>query len=471
MDNPGLSPMIRRRAFLRTGATGLGSIALRSLLAANEGATESAGPHFAPKAKHVVFLHMLGGPSQVDLLDPKPTLAKFEGKPIPDSILKGKQFAFIPKGAGALASPYKFKQHGESGAWVSELLPHLAERADDFTVIRSMQTDEFNHGAGELFLHTGFGRLGRPTLGAWVSYGLGSLSDSLPTFVVLGTGPNTAGNSAWGNGFLPSVHQGVKFRSGAEPVHFLANPNGVDTELQESVIDGVSALNQLAFERYADPEIATRIAQYESAFRLQASGPELMRIEDEPQHVLDAYGVKPGATGYAKLCLLARRMVERGVRFVQIMMAGWDHHTGIYGPNRLPRSCRNMDRPTAALIDDLKQRGLLDDTLVIWTGEFGRTPMAQALSPQGFTQEPGRDHHKDGFSVVLAGGGVRPGLTYGATDEFGFEPVENPMHVHDLHATALHLLGIDHTKLTFRHQGRDFRLTDVHGRIVKELLA
>ena len=471
MDDRGPSPTIPRRAFLRAGATGLGSIALQSLLAADDGSTEPAGPDFTPKAKHVIFLHMLGGPSQVDLLDPKPTLAKFEGKPMPDSILKGKQFAFIPKGAGVLSSPYKFKQHGESGAWVSELLPRLAERADDLTVIRSMQTDEFNHGAGELFLHTGFGRLGRPALGAWVSYGLGSLSDSLPTFVVLGTGPNTAGNSAWGNGFLPSVHQGVKFRSGAEPVHFLANPDGVDTELQASVIDGVSALNQLAFERYEDPEIATRIAQYESAFRLQASGPELIRIEDEPQHVLDAYGVKPGATGYAKLCLLARRMVERGVRFVQIMMAGWDHHTGIYGPNRLPRSCRNMDRPTAALINDLKQRGLLDDTLVIWTGEFGRTPMAQALSPQGFTQEPGRDHHKDGFSVVLAGGGVRPGLTYGATDEFGFEPVENAMHVHDLHATALHLLGLDHEKLTFRHQGRDFRLTDVHGRIVKELLA
>ena len=471
MGNPSLSPMIPRRAFLRAGATGLGSIALQSLLAADAGATEPAGPHFAPQAKHVVFLHMLGGPSQVDLLDPKPALAKFEGKPMPDSILKGKRFAFIPKGAGALASPFKFAQHGESGTWVSELLPHLAERADDLTVIRSMQTDEFNHGAGELFLHTGFGRLGRPTLGSWVSYGLGSLSDSLPTFVVLGTGPNTAGNSAWGNGFLPSVHQGVRFRSGAEPVHFLANPSGVGTDLQESVIDGVSALNRLAFERYADPEIATRIAQYETAFRLQASGPELMQIENEPQHVLDAYGVKPGETGYARLCLLARRMVERGVRFVQVMMAGWDHHSGIYGTGGLPRSCRNMDRPTAALIDDLKQRGLLDDTLVIWTGEFGRTPMAQAISPQGFTQEPGRDHHKDGFSVVLAGGGVKSGLTYGTTDEFGFEPVENPMHVHDLHATALHLLGIDHEKLTFRHQGRDFRLTDVHGRIVKELLA
>lgn len=471
MDSPSLSPMIPRRAFVRAGATGLGSIALQSLLAADAGATEPAGPHFAPQAKHVVFLHMLGGPSQVDLLDPKPALAKYEGKPMPDSILKGKQFAFIPKGAGALASPFKFAQHGESGAWVSELLPHLAERADDLTVIRSMQTDEFNHGAGELFLHTGFGRLGRPTLGSWVSYGLGSLSDSLPTFVVLGTGPNTAGNSAWGNGFLPSVHQGVRFRSGADPVHFLANPSGVGTDLQESVIDGVSALNRLAFERYADPEIATRIAQYETAFRLQASGPELMQIENEPQHVLDAYGVKPGETGYARLCLLARRMVERGVRFVQVMMAGWDHHSGIYGTGGLPRSCRNMDRPTAALIDDLKQRGLLDDTLVIWTGEFGRTPMAQAISPQGFTQEPGRDHHKDGFSVVLAGGGVKSGLTYGTTDEFGFEPVENPMHVHDLHATALHLLGIDHEKLTFRHQGRDFRLTDVHGRIVKELLA
>ena len=464
-----MSMQIQRREFLRAGATGLGSIALQSLLAADDG-TPTA-PLFAPKAKHIIFLHMLGGPSQVDLLDPKPALAQFEGKPLPDSILKGKQFAFVPNGAGAMASPYEFKRHGESGTWFSELIPHLAERADDLTVVRSMQTDEFNHGAGELFLHTGFGRLGRPTFGSWVSYGLGSLSDSLPTFVVLATGANTAGNSAWGSGFLPSVHQGVKFRSGAEPVHYLASPEGVSRDRQGRVIDGVSALNQLAYERYQDPEIATRIAQYEMAFRLQASGPELMQLENEPQHVLKAYGAEPGGASYANMCLLARRMVERGVRFVQIMMAGWDHHSAIYGPNGLPRSCRIMDRPTAALIDDLKQRGLLDDTLVIWTGEFGRTPMVQAISPQGFTQDPGRDHHKDGFSLILAGGGTRPGLTHGATDDFGFEPAEDPVHVHDLHATALHLLGIDHTKLTFKHQGRDFRLTDVHGRVIGELLA
>ena len=458
-----------RRAFLRAGATGLGAIALDTLLRADQGA--AVAPHFAPRAKHIIFLHMLGGPSQVDMLDPKPDLAKFEGQPMPDSILKGKQFAFVPKGAGALASPYKFARHGESGAWFSELTPHLAERADDLTVVRSMQTDEFNHGAGELFIHTGFGRLGRPAFGSWVSYGLGSLSDSLPTYVVLANGPNASGNSAWGSGFLPSIHQGVKFRSGAEPVHYLASPAGVDRDRQGQVIDGVSALNRLAHERYEDPEIATRIAQYEMAFRLQSSGPELMRIESEPQHVLEAYGAKPGATSYANMCLLARRMVERGVRFVQVMLRGWDHHSGIYRPNALPRSCRTMDGPTAALIADLKQRGLLDDTLVIWTGEFGRTPMVQALSPQGFTQDPGRDHHKDGFSLILAGGGIHPGLTYGATDDFGFEATENPVHVHDLHATALHLLGVDHTKLTFKHQGRNFRLTDVHGRIVKDLLA
>ena len=458
-----------RRAFLRAGTTGLGGIALDTLLRADQGA--AVAPHFAPRAKHIIFLHMLGGPSQVDMLDPKPDLAKFEGQPMPDSILKGKQFAFVPKGAGALASPYKFARHGGSGAWFSELTPHLAERADDLTVVRSMQTDEFNHGAGELFIHTGFGRLGRPAFGSWVSYGLGSLSDSLPTYVVLANGPNASGNSAWGSGFLPSIHQGVKFRSGAEPVHYLASPAGVDRDRQGQVIDGVSALNRLAHERYEDPEIATRIAQYEMAFRLQSSGPELMRIESEPQHVLEAYGAKPGATSYANMCLLARRMVERGVRFVQVMLRGWDHHSGIYRPNALPRSCRTMDGPTAALIADLKQRGLLDDTLVIWTGEFGRTPMVQALSPQGFTQDPGRDHHKDGFSLILAGGGIRPGLTYGATDDFGFEATENPVHVHDLHATALHLLGVDHTKLTFKHQGRNFRLTDVHGRIVRDLLA
>ena len=460
---------LHRRAFLRAGATGLGSIALQSLLTADDGA--AVAPHFAPTAKHIIFLHMLGGPSQVDMLDPKPALAKFEGKPMPDSILKGKQFAFVPSGAGAMASPYKFAQYGESGAWFSELTPHLAERADDLTVVRSMQTDEFNHGAGELFLHSGFGRLGRPTFGSWVSYGLGSLSESLPTYVVMSNGPNACGNSAWGSGFLPSVHQGVKFRSGKEPIHYLANPSGVDRDRQRQVVDGVSALNRLAHKRYEDPEIATRIAQYEMAFRLQASGPELMQIENEPQHVLDAYGAKSGAASYANMCLLARRMVERGVRFVQIMLRGWDHHTGIYQPGALPRSCRIMDRPTGALIDDLKQRGLLDETLVIWTGEFGRTPMVQAISPQGFTQDPGRDHHKDGFSLILAGGGIRPGLTYGATDDFGFEPTQNPVHVHDLHATALHLLGVDHTKLTFKHQGRNFRLTDVHGRIVKDLLA
>ena len=460
---------IQRRAFLRAGAAGLGSIALQSLVAAEDGA--AVAPQFAPKAKHIIFLHMLGGPSQVDMLDPKPALAKFEGKPMPDSILKGKQFAFVPKGAGALPSPYKFARYGDSGAWFSELTPHLAERADDLTIVRSMQTDEFNHGAGELFLHTGFGRLGRPTFGSWVSYGLGALSDSLPTFVVMATGPNTAGNSAWGSGFLPSIHQGVKFRSGAEPVHYLANPTGVDRVRQRQVIDGVSALNRLARERYEDPEIATRIAQYEMAFRLQASGPELMRIEDEPQRVLEAYGAEPGGTGYANMCLLARRMVERGVRFVQVMMAGWDHHSGIYRPAGLPRSCHNMDRPTSALIEDLKQRGLLDETLVIWTGEFGRTPMVQAISPQGFTQDPGRDHHRDGFSLILAGGGIRPGQTYGETDDFGFEPTENPVHVHDLHATALYLLGVDHTKLTFKHQGRNFRLTDVRGRVVEDLLA
>ena len=457
---------MHRRAFLRAGTAGLGSIALQSLLGADDSA-----PHFAPKAKHIIFLHMLGGPSQVDMLDPKPALAKYAGKPLPESILKGKQFAFIPEGAGALESPYKFAQYGQSGAWFSELTPELAKRADDLTVVRSMQTDEFNHGAGELFLHTGFGRLGRPTFGSWVSYGLGSLSDSLPTFVVMSTGPNTAGNSAWGSGFLPSVHQGVKFRSGAEPVHYLANPDRVGREHQKQVIDGVSALNQLALQRYEDPEIATRIAQYEMAFRLQSSGPELMEIESEPQHVLDAYGAKPGASSYANMCLLARRMVERGVRFVQVMMAGWDHHSAIYSQGGLPRSCHMMDQPTAALIDDLKQRGLLDDTLVIWTGEFGRTPMVQAISPTGFTQDPGRDHHKDGFSLMLAGGGIKPGLTYGATDDFGFQPSENPVHVHDLHATALHLLGVDHTKLTFKHQGRNFRLTDVHGHVVKDLLA
>lgn len=307
-----MSMDLQRRAFLRAGAAGLGSIALQSLLAADD--SKAGKPSPVPSAKHIIFLHMLGGPSQVDLLDPKPMLANFEGQHMPESILKGKQFAFVPKGAGAQASPYKFAQHGDSGAWFSELTPHLAGCADDMTIIRSMQTDEFNHGAGELFLHSGFGRLGRPTFGSWVSYGLGSLSDSLPTLVVMATGPNTAGNSAWGNGFQSSIHQGVKFRTGEEPVHFLANSVGVNRDRQREVIDGVSALNRLAYERYDGPGIATRIAQYEMAFRMQASGPELMQIGSKPKHVLKVYGAKLGAaTGAAacsSMCLLAGRMVE-----------------------------------------------------------------------------------------------------------------------------------------------------------------
>jgi len=449
----------------------IGSWALSSLLADDLAAAPKQAPHFAPKAKSVIFLYMMGAPSQVDLFDHKADLQRLDGQPIPESVLGETTFAFVKGRPNLMGSPYRFSQHGQSGSWFSELLPSMAKVADDLTFIHTMQTDEFGHGAAEMFLQSGFGRLGRPSFGAWVSYGLGSENKNLPAYVVLAPGATFNGSMTWTSGFLPSLHQGVKFRAAGDPIFFLSNPPGVTAADQQDVIGAVSRLNGEQAKTQLDPEIDARIGQYEMAFRMQSSVPELTSLKDEPPHVLELYGAKPGQPGFANDCILARRMVERGVRFVQVCTSSWDHHEGIYRDEALPRACRTVDKASAALITDLKQRGLLDDTLVVWGAEFGRTPIVQAISPQGKRGDPGRDHHKDAFTIWLAGGGVKPGVHHGLTDDFGFRPVENPVHVHDFHATALHLLGLDHERLTYRYQGRNFRLTDVHGHVVKQILA
>ncbi|MEM1441951.1 MAG: DUF1501 domain-containing protein [Verrucomicrobiota bacterium] len=476
--NPFGNPIdqFRRREFLRRGTLGIGSLALAQLLKEDLGAAPSnrfnLDPHIAPKAKRVIFLHMVGGPSQMDTFDPKPELNKWDGKALPKEVTEGQKFAFIDGNAKAIRSPYSFAPRGESGIVMSELFPHLAKVADELTMIRSMQTNEINHGSGELFLHTGHGQLGRPTFGAWSSYGLGSENSDLPSYVVLKDQHPNAGPSAWSSGFLPSKHQGVLFRTGKDPIFYLDNPEGVSSSQRGDVVDSISQMNSLAFDRYYDPEIQTRIAQYELAYRMQTSVSELADIKSESSSILNLYGLNEHGEGgdFAKNCLLARRLVERGVRFVQIFNKGWDHHANIY--KALPISAERIDQACAGLITDLKQRGLLEDTLVIWGGEFGRTPMVQENNAgSGAKTPPGRDHHKECFTIWMAGGGVKQGFTHGATDQFGFGVTENPVHVHDFHATCLHLLGIDHERLTYRHQGRDFRLTDVHGHVVKDILA
>jgi len=478
---------VTRRTFLRSAGFNLGGMALGSLLSQRLLAASAAAPslssapatanphaarppHFAPRAKRVIYLHMVGAPSQLDLFDHKPALARFDGKPAPDDFIKGKRFAFLRGHPTITASRYAFKKHGRSGAEISELLPHLAGVADELAIVRSLSTDEFNHAPAQLFLHTGFGRLGRPSFGSWVTYGLGSENSDLPAYVVLLSGPLAgAGTSLWSSGFLPSVHQGVQFRSSGEPVLFLDNPAGHGPADRRRVLDTVGELNRAQLADVGDPEIATRISQYEMAFRMQTSVPELMDISKESPATLELYGAKPGAASFGNNCLLARRLIERGVRMVQLYDADWDHHADL--ATRLPRKCLDVDRGMAALIRDLKQRGLLDDTLVIWGGEFGRTPMAQTDSGSGAATKVGRDHHKDAFTMWMAGGGVKPGLAYGATDDLGYHVADKPVHVHDLNATVLHLLGLDHERLTYRYQGREFRLTDVHGKIVTDLLA
>ena len=469
---------VTRRTFLRRSGLGLGAVALGSLLteslfaagtAKNAGVLAARPTHFAPRAKRVIYLHMVGAPSQLDLFDHKPELLKYDGKPCPDDFIKGKRFAFLRGHPSIAASKYRFARHGGSGAEISELLPHLGKVADEIALVKSVHTDEFNHAPAQLFLHTGFGRLGRPSLGSWVTYGLGSENADLPAYVVMLSGPLAgAGTSLWSSGFLPSVHQGVQFRSSGEPVLFLNNPGGYSSADRRRVLDTVQQLNQAQLADVGDPEIATRISQYEMAFRMQTSVPELMDISQEPQSTLELYGAQPGKASFANNCLLARRLIERGVRMVQLYDADWDHHADI--ATRLPRKCLDVDQGMAALVTDLKQRGLLDDTLVIWGGEFGRTPMAQNDSGSGTATKTGRDHHKEAFTMWLAGGGVKRGLTFGRTDDLGYNIVENPVHVHDLNATVLHLLGLDHERLTYRYQGRDFRLTDVHGKVVRELL-
>ena len=470
-----------RRTFLKRTGLGFGGIALnqllaQSLLGASTSPVAAGGvsarpslPHFAPRAKRVIYLHMVGAPSQLDLFDHKPELRKFDGQPCPEEFIKGKRFAFLRGHPNIAASQFAFQRHGRSGAEISELLPHLAKVADDITLVKTVHTDEFNHAPAQLFLHTGFGRNGRPSFGSWVTYGLGSENQDLPAYVVLLSGPLAgAGHSLWSSGFLPSVHQGVQFRGSGEPVLFLGNPKDHSRSDRRQVLDTLQQLNRAQLADVGDPEIATRISQYEMAFRMQTSVPELMDITKESQATLELYGAEPGKASFANNCLLARRLIERGVRMVQLYDADWDHHADLAG--RLPRKCKDVDQGMAALVTDLKQRGLLDDTLVIWGGEFGRTPMAQTDSGSGTATKPGRDHHKEAFTMWLAGGGVKRGLTHGRTDELGYHIAEHPVHVHDLNATILHLLGIDHERLTFRYQGRDFRLTDVHGKVVRDLL-
>lgn len=458
----------RRELFQRAGG-GIGSVALAALLNENLFA-KSAAQHVPARAKNVIFIHMVGAPSHLDLFDYKPELQRLTGELVPDHLWEGLRLAFIRKQPQLLGTKYRFQKHGESGNELSELLPHLASVADELCLIKSLHTEHFNHAPAQLYFQTGFERFGRPSLGSWVNYGLGSENANLPGFVVMITGNVAgAGNSLWGSGFLPSKYQGIEFRTQGDPVLFLSNPPGVAAEDRKRIIDSINFLNRAQLADVGDPEIATRISQYEMAFRMQSAVPELMEIESESKQTHEMYGTQPGQTSFANNCLLARRLVERGVRFVQLYDQGWDHHSGVF--KSLENKCQQVDRPIAALITDLKQRGLLDETLVVWGAEFGRTPMLQGKSNGGIPDNVGRDHHKDAYTVWMAGGGVQGGMTYGKTDEIGFHVVEDPMHVNDFHATLLHLLGLNHEQLTFRFQGRDFRLTDVAGRVASKIIA
>jgi len=463
--------MMNRRHVLRA-ATGFGSLALRDLLSAATTASDSnpltpKKPHFEPAARSVIFLFMPGGPSQIDLLDPKPELRKWHGKPLPPSATKDLKLAFIKPNANAVASPRQFARYGQSGTEVSDLLPHLSKRVDDLCIVRAMHTDAFNHDPGEMMLMTGSMQFGRPSMGAWVTYGLGSESRDLPGFVVLSSGiPPSAGVNNWSNGFLPSAYQGTPFRGSGDPILYLSNPDGFTRDMQRSRLDVIRKINEKRLQETGDPEIEARIASYELAFRMQMAAPDLLDLSKESKQVLDSYGIHKEPTHqYGLHCLLARRMVERGVRFVMLTHGNWDDHNDL--DKNLEKNCQITDQPAAALLADLKQRGLLDSTLVIWGGEFGRTPMTQQ---QRNDIAYGRDHHPNCFSMWLAGGGVRPGITLGKTDDLGLEGVEDRIHIHDLHATTLHLLGFDHTRFTYPFSGRNFRLTDVEGELVPKLM-
>jgi hypothetical protein len=470
---------ITRRHFFRDCGIGLGKLSLAGLLTGAFGGKaagapahlvnpmEPHAPHSTPKVKRVIHLFMAGAPSQLDLFDYKPELARLEGKPLPPSVIRGQRYAFIRPDAAVLGPRFRFAKHGRCGADLSEMLPHLAGVVDDICLIKSMHTDQFNHAPAQIFLNTGFSQPGRPSIGSWVTYGLGAETENLPAFVVLSTGSGISGGAAnWSSGFLPTVYAGVRLRNQGDPILNVSLPPGVDARLQRDSLNLAGDLNRRHLAETGDPEIATRIASYEMAFRLQTSAPELMDLRREGKETLELYGADPDKPSFARACVLARRLIERGVRYVNIYHEGWDAHSDVAG--NLRNNCGATDRACAALIKDLKRRGMLDETLVIWGGEFGRTPMVETNAALG--RSLGRDHHPQAFTMWLAGGGIRSGLTYGATDDLGFHVADKPIHVHDLQATILHLLGFDHEKLTYRFQGRDFRLTDVHGHIVRDIL-
>jgi len=479
-DKPHALRDITRRHFFKQSGFGIGALALSALIDDTLFAEQAPSPlaprppHFAPKAKNIIYLFMAGAPTQVDLFDYKPALQKHNGEEIPaEFVPKGERFAFIKGTPRLLGSPFTFSTHGQSGAELSELLPHLATIADQIAIVRSVHTTQFNHAPGQIFMNTGSQVFGRPSIGSWLTYGLGSDSRDLPGFVVLLSGENApdGGKSCWGSGFLPTVYQGVEFRSKGDPVLFVSNPEGVGTDMRRASIDLVNDLNRLHRADVGDPEIDTRIASYEMAYRMQTSVPELTDLSKEPASTHALYGTEPGKVSFANNCLLARRLVERGVRFVQLYHRGWDTHGASVGTDiatRVPELCRETDRAATALVRDLEQRGLLETTLVVWGGEFGRTPMNEARNGSRLM---GRDHHPRAFTMWMAGGGVKRGITIGRTDDLGYNVVEDPIDVHDLHATILHLLGLDHTKLTYKFQGREFRLTDVSGHVVTKLLA
>ncbi|MEL7497020.1 MAG: DUF1501 domain-containing protein [Planctomycetota bacterium] len=474
-----------RRHFFRDCGIGVGKVALASLIGNGLGqqllAQSSTAklqeddsplapkpPHFKPTAKRVIFMFMAGAPSQLDLFDHKPKLAELAGKPIPPSVIAGQRYAFIQPDAAVLGPQFEFAKHGESGVEVSDQLPWLAKIVDDLTFVKSCTTDQFNHAPAQLFFNTGNGLPGRPAMGSWLSYGLGSEANDLPSFVVLTSGGLSGGSSLWSSGFLPGVHQGVPFRASGDPILHVANPRGFDQQAQRDSLDVIQQLNQQQLNRFNDPEIATRISAYEMAFRMQSRAPELMDWSTESKETLDLYGAKPGGKSFANHCLMARRLAERGVRFIQIYNNGWDHHSQV--KNGITKKCKETDQASAALVMDLKQRGLLDDTLVIWGGEFGRTPMVEASAALG--RSLGRDHHPQAFTMWFAGGGMKPGVTLGKTDKLGFNVVERPVHVHDIQATILHCMGLDHEKLTVNFQGLPTRLTGVEEHhVVKEMLA
>ncbi|MDY7394216.1 DUF1501 domain-containing protein [Aureibaculum sp. 2210JD6-5] len=482
-----------RRHFIKQCATGIGGLALSSIFMgcdpfvskttqSNSAFTErdlnplaTLPPPYAPKVKSVIYLHMAGSPSQLEMFDYKPELSKLNNELCPDSFLRGKKFAFIrgkPKLLGPQAS---FKKEGESGNWVSDFLPHFKNVVDDVAFLKAVHTDQFNHGPAQLFMHTGGPRLGRPSLGSWVTYGLGSENQNLPGFVVLTSGGKqpSAGKSVWGSGFLPSVYQGVQCRSKGDPVLYIEDPKGLSRNLKKETIDAINTINKEEYTKYGDPEILARINQYEMAYRMQIAVPEVMSIENEPENIKEMYGVQPGKESFANNCLLARKLVEDGVRFVQLFDWGWDSHGTDHSTAvdlGLRNKCKDIDRPMTALILDLKQRGLLDETLIVWGGEFGRTPMQENREGKEMGYK-GRDHHGDAFTMWMAGGGIKNGAVHGQTDEIGFNGIDGRVSVHDVHATILHLLGFNHEEFTFDFQGRPFRLTDVEGKIINEILA